>query len=174
MCERYALVSSQDGVPARFFIFDTQDPLFLMHGECQTVDGGLSWLVLNKESPEKRTGLIVRTGATPQDLIASLGLSQFFIQFKDNSSMYAVHTYNKKTHTATIEFAGSALDINLNRELISAIWIKEPYTYFNGYSIDNMEKMTKLMIFKYTPSSSNNPLGYNVWSQAIDPWELNK
>jgi hypothetical protein len=35
--------------------------------------------------------------------------------------MYAVNTYNKEKHLATIEFAGSALDVNLDKEFISAI-----------------------------------------------------
>ena len=35
--------------------------------------------------------------------------------------MYAVNTYNKEKHLATIEFAGSTLDVNLDKEFISAI-----------------------------------------------------
>ena len=67
--------------------------------------------------------------------------------------MYAISTYDKIKHTATIEFAGSAVDVNLNKELISAIWIKEPYTFFRPNNNDEMERMTKLMIFNYTPSN---------------------
>lgn len=171
MCDRYALVSSQTGVPARFFIFDTQNPDFLAHGYCQKVDNGLNWLILDKEKPEDKTYLIVRNGRTPEDLIASLGLSQFFIQFKNDSSMYAISTYDKIKHTATIEFAGSAVDVNLNKELISAIWIKEPYTFFRPNNNDEMERMTKLMIFNYTPSnlSINFSRPWN-WGNATNPW----
>ena len=179
MCERYALVSSQSGVPARFFIFDTQDENFLAHGFCQKVDNSLNWLILDKNKPEDKCYLIVRSGRTPEDLIASLGLSQFFIQFKNDSGMYAVNTYNKEKHLATIEFAGSTLDVNLDKEFISAIWIKEPYTFLHPNNNNEMERMTKLMIFNYAPvvAPDENDFAQRDsivkpwnWSEAINPW----
>ena len=47
----------------------------------------------------------------------------------------------------------SSPDTIRNKELISAIWIKEPYTFFRPNNNDEMERMTKLMIFNYTPSN---------------------
>lgn len=174
MCDRYALVSSQTGVPARFFIFDTQNPDFLAHGLCQKVDCGLNWLILDKNKPDDKRYLIVRNGRTPEDLIASLGLSQFFIQFENDNSMYAVSTYDKEKHNATIEFAGSALDISLDKEDISSIWIKEPYTFLHPNNNDEMERMTKLMIFDYVPIDSQKDYDrpWN-WGPAINPWNGN-
>lgn len=173
MCERYALVSNQDGYPARFFIFDTQDEQFLAHKGClEIVPRGMSWISIKDEKGNKRLGLIVRSASNPRDLIASLGLSQFFIQFKHDSTLYAVRNYNRETHIASIEFAGSILDVDMKKEMIESVWIKEPCAYFNGNTIDNMEIMTKLMLFDYRPMISNNPLGYNNWSQAQDIWKL--
>jgi hypothetical protein len=73
---------------------------------------------------------------------------------------------------ATIEFAGSALDVNLDKEFISAIWIKEPYTFLHPNNNNEMERMTKLMIFNYAPVVAQR--GSIVkpwnWSPAINPW----
>ena len=169
--DRYALVSSQDGTPARFFIFDTQEPSFLQQGgSIEQIDSGLAWLNIKDNDRIKRLGLIVRSANEPQRLIASLGLSQFFIQFNDDSSLFAVQTFNKENGRASVEIAGSAVDIDLDKEVIKSIWIKEPYTYFDGSNIDNMEKMTKLMLFSYKPHSDGGSV--NNWSHAADPWQL--
>jgi hypothetical protein len=171
--QRYQLVSSQSGVPARFFIFDVESQYFKEHGRIEPVLGANTcWLLINNGKEDINIGFVIRSADRPDDLIASLGLSQFFLQFKDDSSLYAVLRYDKTTHVADIEFSGSILGIDLGKEYINSVWVKEPYNYFDGNALDNMEIMTKLMMFDFKPNkiSKEGTIGYNPWGSAIDPW----
>ena len=84
--------------------------------------------------------------------------------------MYAVNTYNKEKHLATIEFASSTLDVNLDKEFISAIWIREPYTFFRPNNNDEMERMTKLMIFNYAPVVAPDENDFAQRNSIVKPW----
>jgi hypothetical protein len=84
--------------------------------------------------------------------------------------MYAINTYNKDKHSATIEFAASAIDVNLDKEFISAIWIKEPYTFLYPNNNNEMERMTKLMIFNYTPIVAPDEKDFAQRGSIVKPW----
>jgi hypothetical protein len=173
MLERYALVSSLDGTPARFFIFDTKNPKFPAEVKEKPNEFGTSWLMVKN----KKIGLIVRTAKMPIDLIASLGISKFYVQPHHTDSLLAVEQYDPVTHIASGHcLSDDKVCFDLFSLGVESVWIREPYVMCDAHGCDNMEIMCKLMMFEYNDNPDpTNSFGYNNWSKAIDPWtfELN-